>query len=83
MTIKSLQNNTSESNDSRDTLRLDGVFRKSSYSSSGGCVSVAKFTDGSVKVQDTKDTTGRTLEYTRKEWLAFLEGVRHGEFDIE
>jgi hypothetical protein len=83
MTIKSMHISENESNESESELRLDGVFRKSSYSSSSGCVSIAKFADGSVKVQDTKDATHTTLEYTKKEWLAFLEGVRHGEFDIE
>ena len=60
----------------------DGIFRKSSYSGGGGCVAVAKFADGSVKVRDTKNETGEVLSFTKHEWEAFLQGVKHGEFEI-
>lgn len=78
-THKSNSLNTKQSSE----LRLDGVFRKSTFSDNGGCVSIARFEDGSVKVRDTKDATQTTLSYTKKEWRAFLLGVRAGEFDIE
>lgn len=62
--------------------QLDGIFRKSSFSAGGNCVSVAKFADGSVKVRDTKDQSNTTLTYTKDEWKAFLGGVKSGEFDV-
>jgi hypothetical protein len=63
--------------------KLDGVFRKSTHSNSGGCVAVAKYADGSVKVRDTKDPFSPTLSFTAHEWAMFLKGARDGEFDIE
>jgi Domain of unknown function (DUF397) len=33
-------------------------------------------------VRDSKDRSGPVLQFTRREWEAFLAGVRHGEFDL-
>jgi hypothetical protein len=58
------------------------MWRKSSFSfSNSNCVEVD--TDGpAVAVRDTKDRTGPVLSFTPGEWLAFLAGVRNGEFDL-
>jgi hypothetical protein len=57
------------------------AWRKSSTSDSGACVEVAAM-DGVVGVRDTKARgAGRVLEFDRKEWVAFLEGVDGGEFE--
>jgi hypothetical protein len=56
-------------------------WRKSSYSSSNGCVEVA-FVGGKVAVRDTKDRQGPVLLFTAHEWEAFLAGARDGEFDL-
>ncbi len=64
-------------------IQQDGVFRKSSFSDSGGCVEVAKFADGSVQVRDTKDPAHTTLTFTTHEWAMFLKGVRNNEFETE
>jgi hypothetical protein len=44
------------------------------------CVEVA-FTERSVFVRDSKDTVRPPLAFSRVEWIAFVEGVRNGEFD--
>ena len=65
-----------------DNILRDGVFRKSSASGGGNCVEVAKLHDGSVQVRDSKDSKKTTLSFTPGEWVAFLKGVRQGEFEI-
>jgi hypothetical protein len=55
-------------------------WRKSSWSSTNGCVEVA-FVQGRVAVRDSKDRTGPVLVFTAHEWQAFLRGVGAGEFD--
>ena len=56
-------------------------FRKSSFSSSNGCVEVAIQDDG-VAVRDSKHRNGAVLEFSHSEWEAFLRGVGEGEFDL-
>lgn len=45
------------------------------------CVSVTT-TDKDVKVRLTRDPTKTSLTFTRREWSAFIEGVKNGEFDL-
>jgi predicted secreted Zn-dependent protease len=66
----------------KPTIERDGVFRKSSLSGGGGCVAVAKFADGSVKVRDTKQEDSAELTFTKHEWEVFLKGVHNHEFDV-
>jgi Domain of unknown function (DUF397) len=55
---------------------------KSSLSmATGDCVEVAMLPDGGAAVRDSKDRGGAVLRFTPDEWLAFLGGVRNGEFD--
>jgi hypothetical protein len=56
------------------------AWRKSSRSESNGCLEVA-FLDGQIAVRDSKDRSGPVLQFTDREWEAFLAGVRQGEFD--
>lgn len=58
-------------------------FKTSSFCSFGDCVEVGTGSiDGSVVVRDTKDAERATsLRFTREEWLAFVQGVKAGEFD--
>ena len=58
-----------------------GSFRKSSYSGSSGCVEIAFSEGGNVLVRDSKVPVSPTLYFTRDEWVAFLAGVRCGEFE--
>jgi hypothetical protein len=39
------------------------------------------FLDGQIAVRDTKHRSGPVLQFTHREWEAFLAGVRLGEFD--
>jgi Domain of unknown function (DUF397) len=56
-------------------------WRKSSASGNSNCVEVA-LTDEHVWVRDTKDRRGPVLHFTAREWAAFVQGVRQGEFDL-
>lgn len=45
------------------------------------CVEVA-ITDEGVAVRDTKDRNKPPHIYTHREWVAFVGGVKDGEFDV-
>lgn len=60
-------------------FKSDGWF-KSSFSNNGNCVQV-RLRQG-VLVRDSKDPGGPILSFTNSEWIAFVEGVRNGEFDL-
>jgi hypothetical protein len=57
------------------------AWRKSSLSNSNGCVETA-VVDQQIAVRDSKDHGGPVLLFTRTEWIAFVGGVRNGEFDV-
>jgi hypothetical protein len=60
------------------------VWRKSTYSHTNGCVEVAFTDDGEhVCVRNSRTPLGATQTYTRREFSAFVEGARAGEFDGE
>ena len=61
---------------------MDADWHKSTLSGSSSCVEVA-FVGGRVAVRHTKDRSGPVLLFTPAEWIAFLGGVRNGEFDLE
>lgn len=56
---------------------------KSTFSgNNGGCVEVATL-PGWVGVRDTKlGDASPVLAFTNAEWIAFLNGIRQGEFDL-
>jgi hypothetical protein len=56
-------------------------WHKSSRSGSGGCVEVL-LTAESIAVRHSKAPADGQLVFTPKEWRAFVEGVRLGEFDL-
>jgi hypothetical protein len=58
------------------------VWRKSTLSGANGCVEVA-FVDDKVALRDSKNPAGLVLVFSQREWLAFMGGVRAGEFDLE
>ncbi len=66
-----------------DEVRFDSSeFRKSSFSADAKeCVEVA-IRDGVVGVRDSKDVHSAVLEFTAPEWVAFVKGIKAGEFDI-
>ena len=55
---------------------------KSSASASGACIEVAHLPGGGVAVRDSKDRSKAPHVYTRREWEAFVIGVKNGEFDV-
>ena len=57
-------------------------FRVSSFCSYGNCVEVGRHREGAVHVRDTKDRTQQALAFTVEEWVAFVAGVKAGEFDF-
>jgi hypothetical protein len=71
------------SNGVRSTRIEDAVWRKSSHSAPGGnCVELAPLAGGGVAVRNSRDPEGPALVYTREELVAFLGGVKDGEFDF-
>lgn len=58
-----------------------GDFRASSACTNGSCVEVA-VEERRVRMRDSKETNGPELNFTRSEWLAFLDGAKAGEFDL-
>lgn len=48
---------------------------------SGECVEVADNLPDVVAVRDSKDRTGPTLLFTRRQWASFVDGTRGGAFD--
>lgn len=57
------------------------TFTVSSFCSLGNCVEVGRSPDGTILVRDTKDTA-QALAFTDEEWMAFVSGVKAGEFDF-
>jgi hypothetical protein len=66
----------------------NGGWRKASASAQNGhCVEVTASSDGykpdtAVLVRDSKHPDIGALAFTRAEWMAFIDGVRNGEFDL-
>jgi hypothetical protein len=60
------------------------VFRKSTFSGTrGSCVDVHRHNDGTgAMVRDTKlGDNSPILNFDEEEWVAFIAGVKAGEFD--
>lgn len=65
---------------SDETARV--TWKKSTRSNgSGNCVEVAQTWDGHRLVRDSKNPNGAILTFTPREWRAFIEGAKDGEFD--
>ncbi|MBC3991327.1 DUF397 domain-containing protein [Streptomyces sp. AC563] len=66
-----------------NTPELSSVtWRKSSYSgdNGGNCVEVAPGFAGVVPVRDSKDPNGPALAFSSSAWVAFVAGVKAGDF---
>jgi hypothetical protein len=57
-------------------------FKKSSFSSAGGCVEIAMSDRGDIRLRDSKSVNSPVLSFNRREWAAFLAGVHGGEFEL-
>jgi len=63
-------------------MKIKGkTFVTSTYSGGSHCVGVA-IKDGSVSVVNTKEKK-TIIEFTEDEWIAFIKGVKNGEFDLK
>lgn len=62
-------------------MALTESYKKSTFSGNCGCVEVG-VTEDTVYVRDSKDTSKPPHVFTRREWQAFLDGVRNNEFDL-
>jgi hypothetical protein len=64
----------------------DAAFHKSSMSGqfdgNSNCVEVAIIADA-VGVRDSKNRKQSALRFSRREWIAFIKGVKAGEFDMQ
>lgn len=54
---------------------------KSSRCGDSACVEVTQFVPGSIMVRQS-DQPERMLVFTADEWVAFIAGVKDGEFDL-
>jgi hypothetical protein len=62
---------------------IAATWVKSSYSGpQGNCVEVARLSDGSVAMRNSRHPDGPALVFTSAEWEAFLNGARSGEFGL-
>nr|WP_168172160.1 DUF397 domain-containing protein [Pseudonocardia sp. AL041005-10] len=59
----------------------DGQFVTSSFCQKGECVAVAADTAG-VRVRSTTQQS-IVVGFTDEEWVAFVRGVKNGEFDLD
>lgn len=57
------------------------VWRKSTLSSSSGCVEVTA-TDETVAVRDSKDRSGPILLFRPLEWQAFVGAIQEGKLNL-
>jgi hypothetical protein len=60
----------------------EAQWRKASACNGGDCVEVSQGSRETVRVRDSKNPVGPVLDFTREEWVAFLDGARRGEFDL-
>lgn len=56
-------------------------WRRSSQCDTGTCVEAAEIA-GIVAIRDSKNPQGPILRFTKQEWIAFVAGVRDGEFEF-
>jgi hypothetical protein len=57
---------------------------KSSFSiNEPSCVGARIHADGTVDLRNTNNPEGPMLTFTRPEWLAFVQGVEAGEFNLD
>ncbi|MFI8081463.1 DUF397 domain-containing protein [Kitasatospora sp. NPDC086009] len=70
-----------------DAVAVDlsaAMWRKSTYSGPDNeCVEVADGVPGVTPVRDSKDPEGPALVFPAEAWLAFVAGIKGGEFSAD
>jgi hypothetical protein len=63
---------------------IPAMWRRSSYSSGNGgnCVEVCTGKPDAVAVRDSKNPGGPELAFPPAAWSEFIEGIKHGEFEL-
>ncbi|MEY9889715.1 hypothetical protein ABIA35_000245 [Catenulispora sp. MAP12-49] len=65
-----------------ETDRSKARWKKSSVSAANGaCVETASVRADELLVRNSRDPEGPVLSFTKAEWVAFVAGVKAGEFD--
>lgn len=64
-----------------ESVPADLQWRKSSHSTNGACIELAKFTDGDYAIRNSNRQHLGVLTCSREEMLAFVAGVRGEDFD--
>ncbi|MFF7456800.1 DUF397 domain-containing protein [Kitasatospora sp. NPDC008115] len=60
------------------------VWRKSTFSGNqGNCIEVADGFVSVMPVRDSKDPEGPVLVFPAEAWLAFVAGIKGGEFSAD
>lgn len=64
-------------------LELSGVSWRKSHRSNphGNCVELADLPGGAVAVRNSRNPYGTALVYPRMAFVAFIQGVKNGDFD--
>jgi Domain of unknown function (DUF397) len=67
-----------------DTDLSRAVWYKSTFSkgSGGDCVEVATNLPDIVALRDSKDREGPNLTISDRSWSAFVQGIKHGDFNL-
>lgn len=60
---------------------VESNWKKSTFCSASTCVEVS-LTSEEIGVRDGKRADSAVLSFTRNEWVAFVLGVKSGEFDL-
>ncbi len=60
-----------------------GEWRRSSFCQSGECVEFFQFGDGVVGLRNPLNSHGFATLVSPAEWMAFVAGVKAGQFDVE
>ena len=47
----------------------------------GSCVQVAAPSQDKILIGDSKRSDGLAMSYSRDEWVAFVQGIKEGDFD--
>jgi hypothetical protein len=56
-------------------------IKSSASTGNGACVETTSIKEDEILVRNSRDHEGPVLSFTKAEWVAFVAGVKAGEFD--